>query len=200
MNIQWLRKTLQERGITQEEAALGAGMTQNMLTKVLNGHRKLTADEADGIRRFLGFEFPEDRRPISVVGMIGAGDGVELVDAYEHGAGMFHIARPDWIPAHGVVAAQIKGSSAEPWALDGDIVFWRRSDLSVQQADLGRPVIAELEDGRVMLKRLASSSVPGCWSLLSINPSHPNVMDVRLVWASRAMAPLAYDEAVIVEG
>lgn len=199
MDIQWLKRTLQERGITQECAAIGSGMTQNMLTKSLNGHRKLTADEADAIRRYLGIDLPEDRHPITVIGKIGAGSHIELADDYQKGAGLYSIERPAWVPAKGYAAAQIDGSSAEPWALDGDIVFWSRKAIAVMDDDLGRPVVAELEDGRVMLKRLASSSKPGCWSLLSINPTHPNLLDVRLRWSARALAPLAFDQVHVID-
>lgn len=195
MDMDWLRNQMEMRGLTQREVAAIAGMTEQMLTNVVKGRRELHLDEADRIRRHFGYVLPEDLPPtIAVVGKVGAGDHVELVDGYEKGAGLYHIARPQWLPAHGVAAAEIDGASAEPWALSGDIVFWRRCAEAVLPDDLGRPVVAELEDGRVMLKRLASGSRLGTWSLLSLNPTHPNLLDVQLKWAARVFSPLPRDE------
>lgn len=196
MDIDWIRKELKSRGLTQADLGDGIGLTSVMVNKILRGGRDLKSSEADAIRMFFGYRLPEGsvRPPLAVVGHVAAGDHVQLADDYEKGAGLYHIERPAWLPDHGVAAAEISGSSAEPFAFEGDIIFWRREAMSVLEQDLGRPVIAELADGRVMMKRLASSAERGCWSLISINPNHPNVMDVELVWASRIMAPLASDE------
>lgn len=191
----WLSNQLKVRGMTQRELAHTIGMTETMFSNVIAGRRTFKAREVDAIRRAFGFVLPEDQpQTITVAGRVGAGDAITLIDDHAKGDGLFHIARPNWLPSSGVVAAQIDGSSAEPWALSGDIIFWRRDAMAVLGEDLGRPVVAELEDGRVMLKRLASGSEPGTWSLLSINPAHPNVMNVRLKWAARVFPPLPKDE------
>lgn len=198
--MNWIREQLSARDLTQADLGEGIGLTSVQINKILSGYRNLKADEADRIRRFFGYMLPEDRpATIAVVGRVGAGDHIQLVDDYTKGAGMFHILRPDWIPPSEVAAAQIDGSSAEPWALAGDIVFWKRQALAVLQEDLGRPVIAETADGQVLLKRLASGSKTGTWSLLSINPTHPNLLDVELKWASRVLAPLPFDDVKIVD-
>lgn len=197
----WLRNQMEARGLTQRDVAAIAGMTEQMFTNVIKGRRQMHLEEADRIRRSFGYILPEDA-PISiaVAGKVGAGDHVRLVDDYAKGAGLFQIARPQWIPARNVVAAIVDGTSAEPFACNGDIIFWRRDALAVHTEDLGRAVVAETEDGRILLKRLASSSRPGHWSLLSINPSHPNLMDVRLLWAARVLAPLPADEINHLDG
>ncbi len=198
--MDWVKQQIEMKGLTQRALADALGITEQKMSHIFTGRRRVQADEADKIRRFLGYSLPEDRPPtIAVSGRVAAGDHIELVDDYAKGAGMFHIARPEWIPASGVAAAQIDGTSAEPWALSGDIIFWTRHAMAVNDSDLGRPVIAELEDGRVMLKRLASSSKPGLWSLLSINPTHANVMDVKLKWASRVLPPLPFDDVQLLE-
>jgi phage repressor protein C with HTH and peptisase S24 domain len=165
------------------------------MSKLLRGDRGISAAEADRIRRFFGFIPPEEIDPsIAVIGRVGAGDHVQLFDDFEKGNGIMHIQRPTWIPSSEIAAAEISGSSAEPWALDGDIIFWRRHTLGVLTEDLGRPVIAETEDGMVMLKRLGMGSEKGLWNLLSINPSHPNLFDIRLKWASRVLPPLPRED------
>lgn len=200
MDMDWVKHQIELKGLTQRALADALGITEQKMSHIFTGRRRVLADEADQIRRFLGYTLPEDLpSTIAVAGRVAAGDHIELVDDYAKGAGMFHIVRPDWLPASGVAAAQIEGSSAEPWALSGDIIFWTRQAMAVCDSDLGRPVIAETEDGRVMLKRLATGSKPGLWSLLSINPTHPNVIDVKLKWASRVLPPLAHDDMQIVE-
>lgn len=191
----WIKDQLEIRGLSQKDLALAVGMTPQMFTNVVQGRRVLKAREVDAIRRFFGFELPEERpSTIAVSGKVGAGDEVQLADDYEKGAGMYHVARPPWIPSHGVAAAEIDGASAEPFALSGDIIFWCRTAEMVDVADIGRPVIAALEDGRVMLKRLAHGTAPGHWSLLSINPFFPSHINVRLLWAARVFPPLPKDQ------
>lgn len=199
--MDWLRYQMASRNMTQRDVAAIAGMTEQMFTNVVKGRRQFSLVEADSIRRAFGYQLPEDA-PISiaVAGRVGAGDHIQLVDGFAKGAGLFQIARPAWLPPKGVVAAVVDGSSAEPFACNGDIIFWRREGLAVHLEDLGRPVVAETEDGRVLLKRLGTSTVRGKWSLLSINPSHPNVMDVSLVWAARVLAPLPSDEINHLDG
>ena len=195
--MDWIRQQLRIRDVSQRDLAHAIGLTDAKMSNIMNGRRRISADEADSIRRFFGFRPPEEMNPsIAVVGKVGAGDHIQLYDDHEKGGGLFQITRPSWIPNTGCVAAQIDGSSAEPWALDGDIIFWRREAIGVLEEDIGRPVVAETEDGRVLLKRLAPGSRPSLWSLLSINPTHPALYDVTLRWASRVMAPLSRDEIV----
>lgn len=198
--MDWLRHQMLSRGMTQHDLAVSIGITDQMLTNTVKGRRKFKATEVDAIRKLFGYPVPETTSPtIAVVGKVGAGDHVELVDDYAQGSGLYHIARPQWVPPKGVCAAIVDGSSAEPWALHGDIVFWRRDHSGVSENDLGRPVIVEVKSGEVMLKRLGSGTRPGYWSLLSINPTHPSLMDVEVKWAARALPPLPKDEVQVVE-
>lgn len=197
--MDWLRNQMDARGMTQRELASVAGMTEQMFTNVVAGRRKFSAREVDAIRRAFGYTLPEDRPTgIEVVGRVGAGNEVYLVDENEGNGGIYRIARPEWLPAQGIAAAEIQGGSAEPWALPGDIIFWKRNAMAVFQEDIGRPVVAATEDGRVMLKRLASGSERGLWNLASINQSYPTEYDVRLLWAARVLPPLAKDQVVLL--
>lgn len=58
--MNWLRRQLEDRGITQADAGLAIGLSESKMSKVMNGSRKLSADEADGLRRFLGYHLPDD--------------------------------------------------------------------------------------------------------------------------------------------
>lgn len=195
MEMAWLREQLELRDVTQREAAAAAGMTEQMLSNALNGRRGLKAQELDAIRRKLGYTLPEDQpSTVAIAGRVAAGDHLDLVDDFEKGDGLYHIVRPTWLPPHGVVGAEISGSSAEPWALEGDVIFWSRQAMGVLPDDLGRPVVAKLEDDRVVLKRLFHGTRPGRWTLMSLNPAHPNLVDVEVEWASRVLPPLPRDQ------
>lgn len=197
--MEWVRQQLEIKGLTQRALADALGITEQKLSHVFHGRRNIKAQEADCIRRFFGYVLPEDRpATIAVSGRVDANDRLVLVDSEAQEAGVFQIARPDWLPTEGVYAAQIDGSSAEPWALAGDIVFWQKNEGDVFIEDLGRPVIAETSDGQTVLKRLASGSSAGLWSLLSLNPTHPNLIDVELKWASRVMPPLPFDNVKVM--
>lgn len=181
--------------MTQRDLAHRVGMTEQMFSNVLAGRRSFKAREVDAIRRAFGFSLPEDRpTTVAVAGRVGAGDHIMLVNDFERGDGLYHVARPAWLPAHEVVAAEISGSSAEPWALDGDLIFWRREVMGVMAEDVGRPVVAKIDDGRIVLKRLLYGSGPDLWTLTSLNPLHPNIVDVRLEWAARVLPPLPRDQ------
>ena len=188
------------RSMTQRDVANIAGMTEQMFTNVVKGRRLLSLQEADAIRRAFGFVLPEDvPASMPVAGRVGSDDHVELSADGGNVTGTHKIARPGWLPRDSVAAAVVEGAVAEPLALNGDIIFWRRQAAGVHNEDLGRPVVAELEDGRVLLKRLASSPQRGRWSLLSINPAYPNVLDARIRWAARVLAPLPADEVCYLD-
>jgi transcriptional regulator with XRE-family HTH domain len=197
MDTMWIRQQLAIAGKTQAQLAEAFGMSSVQVNKILTGYRRLKAEEADSIRRFFGYELPEERpSAIAVVGTVQESDLLTVANG--DGSCLYSIRRPSWVPSGNIQAAEITGSSAEPWALRGDIVFWSSPVSGVSEDDLGRPVIAQTKDGRLLLKRLASSHVPGRWSLLSLNPTHPNLMDVELDWAARVISPLASDQVVVV--
>ena len=197
--MNWIRDQLESRHISQATLAEPVGLTAVQMNKVLSGYRVLQSTEADAIRRYFGYDLPEDvAQPVAIAGRISAGDGLMLVDDHERGGGLSHVQRPAWAPKRGIVGAEVVGSSAEPWALNGDIIFWRRNAYGVLPEDLGRPVVAETEDGEVFLKRLGAGSASGLWSLISINPTYPSIMEVRLNWACRTLAALASDQVVKV--
>ena len=198
--MNWIKEQMAISDTTQRDVALAIGLNDSKMSSVMSGRRQLKSFEADKIRRFFGFKLPEDMpSTITVVGKVGAGDHIELSDDYGKGAGLYHIARPQWLPTNNIAAAEIEGSSAEPWALSGDVIFWRREAVTVLQEDLGRAVVAELADGTVVLKRLASGSKAGTWSLISINPSHPNLIDVAVKWASRVLPPLSREDVTVIK-
>lgn len=58
--MDWIDEQLRARGINRRELADAIGFTEVQMSKTMNGHRRLTADEADAIRRFFGYRLPDD--------------------------------------------------------------------------------------------------------------------------------------------
>lgn len=58
--MEWIDEQLRRKGLCRRELADAVGLTEVQMSKVMNGHRRLSADEADAIRRFFGFRLPDD--------------------------------------------------------------------------------------------------------------------------------------------
>ena len=60
MRVQWIDEQLKQKGKTRRELAFAIGFSEPQMSKVMNGSRKLSADEADAIRRYFGYRLPDD--------------------------------------------------------------------------------------------------------------------------------------------
>lgn len=59
--MDWVRQQLEIKGLTQRALADALGLSEQKMSHVFTGRRRIQAGEADKIRRFFGFELPEDR-------------------------------------------------------------------------------------------------------------------------------------------
>lgn len=60
MRMEWLKSEMQARGLKGRHVGEAIGLTDGQMSLVLSGRRKLSAKEADDIRRFLGYTVPDD--------------------------------------------------------------------------------------------------------------------------------------------
>lgn len=58
--MDWLRSEMDRQGLSQKDVGAAAGLSDVQMSKVMNGKRKLTADEAAAIWRKLGYALPGD--------------------------------------------------------------------------------------------------------------------------------------------
>lgn len=65
--MQWVRRQMDRRGVSQAELAAAIGLSESQMSKVMGGTRKLSSDEADEIRRFFGFRLPDDEGPEAMI-------------------------------------------------------------------------------------------------------------------------------------
>ena len=124
-------------------------------------------------------------RPVPVVGRVGAGSEVELVDAYARGDGLYHVDSPADLPARDVVAVEVVGDSMEPLITQGDVLFFSRDFVGLNVGAVGTVSIINTHDGRVLVKQLLQGREKGLFDLYSANDrAAPPEYGVRLNWAT----------------
>jgi len=194
MTVDWIRDALKETGKTRSGLARALGRSPSAVTDLLNGSRRLRADEIAVAAAYLGVEPPRlvggGRPPapgakVPLVGYVGAG---AVAHFYADGQGPFdEVTAPDAASAK-TVAVQIRGHSLGS-LFDNWLVFY--DDVREEPGDdlIGRMCVCGLADGRVLVKALKHSQIPGLWTLLS-NTEAP-IYDVVLEWAAqvREMRP-----------
>lgn len=208
MIAQWVADALERSGMSQSalaeamEARLRTPMDRSKVNKVVLGKRALSADEMLAIAEICSVGLPGlgvAPSPVAVVGRVGAGAKVPLVDAYEKGDGLFKVARPPQVPARGVAAVQVEGDSMAPMYQPGDVLFFRRDLIGVLDTDVGRPCVIEDAEGNAWVKLLKRGSEHGLWNLVSLNPFADSAWDVSIKWAARVLLALPVELVETVE-
>lgn len=117
----------------------------------------------------------------TIMGRVGA--GAEIFSTPEQvgseGLGEIETALP--LP-NGAIAFLVEGDSMYPRYDHGDVVVcWREGEAFDQV--VGWEAAVKLEDGRMLLKHVATSTLPGHVNLESHNA--PTIRDVQIIWASQ---------------
>lgn len=190
-----IRQLRRERGLTLEELAELAGISRSYLNELELGAKTINANRLEQVARAL--EVPPESlfvasvEPIAVAGRVGAGAHVPLVDAYEKGGGLFHVACPPQLAPRGIVAVEVEGDSMAPMYQPGHVLFFSRSSHEgVAEEDIGLPCIIEDADGMAWVKMLKRGSAPGLWNLISLNPAADSAWDKPIKWAARVRLAL----------
>lgn len=182
-----LKQILKDRGITQSALADAVGVNKSFMSDLIAGKKNPSMDTQQAIAEFLDVQIGAifgHKRPVAVAGRVGAGASVELVDSYAKGAGLYHIAAPDDLPASGIVAVEVIGESMLPLIEEGDIILFSRTFMGIDQNAVGHVGICETEDGRALIKLIQPGREAGTFDLFSLNPNIPPEYAVRLTWAA----------------
>ena len=192
MTVDWIRAGLKRTGKTRSGLAKALGRSPSAVTDLLNGHRRLRADEIAIVSDYLGIEPPRligggPLRPpkAPLIGYVGAG---AIAHFYADGQGPFdEVPAPD-AASPKTVAVQIRGHSLGA-LFDNWLVFYDQVRDAPDEALIGRMCVCGLSDGRVLVKALKRGQVAGLWTLLS--NTEPPIYDVALDWAAlvREMRP-----------
>lgn len=138
-------------------------------------------------------------RPIAVAGTVGAGARVPLVDAYEKGEGLYHVACPPQLARSSVVAVEVAGDSMEPVYYPGDVLFFTRDAIGVPDDAIGHNCIVEDADGMAWVKRLRRGDEPGLFNLIALNDRAETQHNVPIRWAARVRFALPAEDVERVD-
>ena len=115
MTVDWIRIGLKRTGKTRSGLARALGRSPSAVTDLLNGHRRLRADEIATVSEYLGIEPPRligggPPRPPSapLIGYVGAG---AVAHFYADGQGPFDDVDAPLDSKPTTVAVQIRGHS-----------------------------------------------------------------------------------------
>ena len=193
MTVEWIRAGLKQTGKTRSGLAGALGRSPSAVTDLLNGHRRLRADEIAIVVEYLGVEPPRliggGGKPLAprapLVGYVGAGAATHF---YADGQGPFDDVDAPFDTRPETVAVQVRGHSLGP-LFDNWLVFYDDLRNPPDDSLIGRMCVCSLADGRVLIKALRKSPATGLWNLLS--NIEPPIYDVGIDWAApvREMRP-----------
>lgn len=127
---------------------------------------------------------PGDTPLSQIVGYAGADDAGELIQSDSDPVNEFAPMPPGGTSKS--VAVHLKGKSMRGIADDGALIYFEHQQTPPTPDMIGEPCIVELEDGRVLFKRLQRGSRPNHYNLEST--AGETIRDVRLKWAAEPTA------------
>ena len=122
MNVEQLKRLMEERGENQAGLARLIGITPDKMSKTLSGKRNLKLEEGNILRRYFGMDNDEGRpaRPhmLPIVGLVSAGAWKE---GFEHVRG--HMPSPDSDLSTDAFVVIVEGDSMNKVVDDGEAVI-----------------------------------------------------------------------------
>ena len=196
----WVIDAMRRAGLTQEALAERMGFSSRMIVNnLVKGRRRLSAQDMLAISEITGMPLPAGSSDqVEIAGRVGAGAVVPLVEPYPRGSGP-KVLRPPELRGIGVVAVEVEGDSMLPIYDGGDLLFYRRAHVGIDEAALNHIAVAEDDDGNVWVKHLKRGTEPGLFHLLSFNLASEPMFDVRLAWAAKVLFHLPREHAERIE-
>lgn len=165
-------------GKSQSGLARHLGYHPSIVNKIVKNKRTLRIDEAFRAADYLGEPTPTILVPI--VGRVGADPDGRIAYAAGHETGDY---AP--IPQGGSeksVGVEVRGHSMRGWIEDGSLIYYEDRSEPPDDDMLGSIVVAEIDTGEVVVKRLLRGSEPGTYDLESV--AAPTRRNARILWAA----------------
>lgn len=188
-----LRAWRKAKGLTLEQVADGIGMSHQNLGRIERGLVPLSEEHHTPLASVLGIE-PADlfRDPtgsapepmVRIIGRVGADTEGTVIQTTSHDG--YDMAPVPPGGSANAVALEVAGHSMAPIAEDGSLIYFEDQRTPPTEEMIRYYAIIELEDGRVLFKRLLRGSRPGLYTLES--QIGPPIEDVRIVWAAEPTA------------
>lgn len=165
-----------KEGWTQERVSIRINVSQSTVARWLKGETDPRGEHRDAIASLYEEVFGSDATPkVQLKGRVGAGQAVyplgddasQLVDA-----------PPNAPPS--TVAVEVSGESMLPVFFDGWLLFYSRH-LPPENM-VNKIGVAQLADGRLLVKTVRPGLSPGLWTLLSANAAP--IEDVAVEWVA----------------
>lgn len=197
-----IREFREAANLTQGELGKKIGITLLAVHNLETGKTKLSIDRLEQIANVLNvsaFDLLENddgnqinpktgRRPIHVMGYVGAGSEVFPIDTMSSGDDDMDSLDIPIAVSEDAVGVRVRGDSMVPRFADGDVLVYGdpMSDTSSLINLLGKPCVIQMSDGRMLVKILKPSPAPGKWNLRSFN--HKEFKNQDIEWAARIEA------------
>jgi transcriptional regulator with XRE-family HTH domain len=189
-----IKQARQAAGWSQQRLAEAVGVSQSGISSWETNRTEPTREDVRGLAEALGVavaqleeiddDAPAEARPrgYPLVGKVGAGGEGMFEDAYELGDAAEFIEPLPGMPIEAeIIAVETEGDSMAPLVFEGDLAFFGPIRRDIESL-LNKRVMARLSDGRKFFKVLKRGSRAGLWTLRSLNPSSPDIEDVKLLW------------------
>ena len=171
-----IRAILKAPDWTQQKVAARIKVAQSTVARWLKGGTEPEGDNRDAIGVLYEEVFSGDATPkVPLKGKVGAGQAIyplggvddDLVDA-----------PPNASPS--TVAVEVSGASMLPVFFDGWLLYYSRH--LPPDAMINKIGVAQLADGRLLVKTIRPGLSAGLWTLISVN-AEP-IEDVAVEWVA----------------
>lgn len=183
-----VRELREGHGLSLEALAHDIGMSASQLSRIETGEREARVGEVRRLSMRLRVPFMEligDNAGVSrtpVVGLVSAGSDSIIFSA---GQGPFDFVDPPEGASERTVAVEVRGRSLGE-IFDGWLVFYDDVEEPPTPHMLNKLCVAQLADGRVVVKRLMRGQRRDRFNLTS--NIEPPIYDAKIAWAARVIA------------
>lgn len=192
-----VEKRLKAIGGKPIPTATAAGLGRDFITDIINGKKasvrgsklEQLANALQTTTQYLLGESGDDegpvrRREVPVIGYAGADQEGRIVHSSSDPTNEFAPVPPGGTTDS--VAMHLRGVSMRGTADDGSLIYFEHQQNPPTPDMIGYPNMVELEDGRVLFKRLLRGSEQGLYDLESTTGD--TIRDVRIKWAAEPTA------------
>lgn len=164
MDLPEIKARMKAKGFRQVDLSALLGLEPTIVSKALNGTRRITVPEMDKIRDWLRDPEVDEEpaRSIPIIGLVAAGNWREAVQRSSHG-----MPSPDPSIPSRAFALKVSGDSMDQLVDDGGTVVVDPDDRALYP---GRYYVIQNAEGEATFKRFLSD--PARLVPCSSNPAH----------------------------
>lgn len=182
-----LKEIRSRKNLGQAEIAERLGKSVTQISRYETGVDGVSTKQLSDVAAAYGVTVPELFEPeeVPVVGRVGAGAEVLYIDNYPLGVAASTVPRPPGLKGE-MVAVQVVGDSMQDRYFEGDLLFYNSESEAADADVVGRYCVVNVDDGRMLVKKVLRGKKFGTWRLES--PNAPPIVDVHLRWAAPVRA------------